>query len=132
MSQSGKVAIIVDDMFFASKVTSAAEAAGRKVERLRSREQIENLTPPDLPQLVIIDLNSDRINPIEAIELLKSQRELESIPIVAFVSHVQIELIRRAQAAGCDFVLPRSAFTQMLAQIVAGDLSSLRRNQARG
>lgn len=119
-----KIAVLVDDMFFASKINAAGVQAGREIERIKTREQLERLrsTPP---ALVIVDLNSDRIDPLEAIKLLKSTPELAAIPLVAFVSHVQTELIRKAQAAGCDSVLPRSAFNQMLVEIVSGNLESL-------
>jgi CheY-like chemotaxis protein len=121
-----KVAIIVDDMFFAAKINSAAQAKGREVERIRSREQLDSLKDSGPPALLIVDLNSDRLDPVEAIEHFKSTAELRAVPVVAFVSHVETDLIRRAQAAGCDYVLPRSAFNQMLQQIIGGDFSSLR------
>lgn len=127
-SMAETVAILVDDMFFGARINSAASACGRQIERVKSREQLEALAS-NPPSLVIIDLNSDRLDPLEAIEFFKSGAELSAVPIVAFVSHVQTELIRRAQAAGCDYVLPRSAFTQMLMKIVAGDLSGLRPSQ---
>jgi CheY-like chemotaxis protein len=120
-----RVAVLVDDMFFAAKINGAAADCGRHIERVKSREQLEGLVAKP-PSLVIIDLNSDRLDPLETIEFLKSRGELSAVPIVSFVSHVQTELIRAAQAAGCDYVLPRSAFTQMLTQIVSGDLSALR------
>ena len=117
--------LIVDDMFFVSKIAGAAERAGSRVERIRSLADID---PPatEPPALVIIDLNSDRLDPIEAIEALKSRPDLKSVPVVGFVSHVEVDLIRRAEAAGCDHVAPRSRFTQLLPEIVSGDLSSLR------
>lgn len=121
----GRVAMLVDDMFFAAKINSAASTCGRVIDRIKSRDQLEALAS-NPPSLVIIDLNSDRLDPIEAIEFLKASRELSARPIVSFVSHVQIDLIKRAQTAGCDYVLPRSAFTQMLPEIVAGDLPLLR------
>jgi CheY-like chemotaxis protein len=124
--QTDKVILVADDMFFAAKINGAAGAAGRQVERVKSREQLEQNTRASLPSLVIIDLNSERIDPFHAIEFLKSEPGLSAVPIVAFVSHVQTEMIRRAQAAGCDYVLPRSAFTQLLPEIVAGNLASLR------
>jgi DNA-binding NarL/FixJ family response regulator len=127
VQQPDKVAVLVDDMFFAAKINGAAQSAGREVVRLRSREQLDGDIISTPPSLVIVDLNSDRVNPFEAIERLKSHAELKAVPVVAFVSHVQTDLIRRAQEAGCDYVLPRSAFTQMLNQIVAGDFSSLQK-----
>ena len=116
------VAILVDDMFFTSKINGAAASSGRRIERVKSFEQLEALaiTPP---VLVIIDLDSDRLDPLQAIGFLKSKAELSKVPIVSFCSHVQTDLIRAAQAAGCDYVLPRSAFTQRLPQIVAGNFA---------
>ena len=122
--EKDRVAVLVDDMFFAVRINSAAEACGRKIDRVKSREQLEGLRAAP-PSLVIIDLNSDRLGPIETIRYLKTQADLNAVPIVGFVSHVQTDLIRSAQTAGCDYVLPRSAFTQMLVEIVAGNLSKL-------
>ena len=128
-SETNRVAILVDDMFFASKINAAAAGAGREIVRVKSREQLEQLAASP-PSMVIVDLNSDRIDPIDAIKFLKSNARLRAIPVVSFVSHVQTELIRSAQATGCDYVLPRSAFNQFLNQIVSGDLSSLRSMRA--
>lgn len=116
-----RIATLVDDMFFAAKINNAASASGRVIDRVRSREQLEGLAA-NPPSLIIVDLNSDRLDPLEAIRFVKASAELEAIPIVGFVSHVQTELIRGAQSAGCDYVLPRSAFTQLLPDIVAGKI----------
>jgi CheY-like chemotaxis protein len=124
--QPEKISLVVDDMFFAAKINAAAGAAGRAVERIRSREQLEQLAAAP-PLLVIVDLKADSLDPMQAITFLKSHNELRAIPVVAFVSHVQTETIRRAQAAGYDFVLPHSAFTQMLPDIVAGNFDKLAR-----
>jgi DNA-binding NarL/FixJ family response regulator len=118
------VVILVDDMFFTAKIKAAAAECGRQVERIKTREQLEGLAALP-PSLVIIDLNSDRLDPLETIAFLKSRAELSAVPIVSFVSHVQTDLIRAAQAAGCDHVLPRSAFTQMINEVVAGNLAGL-------
>ena len=121
-----RVAILVDDIFFTAKINAAAAECGRLIERVKSREQLEGLVA-NPPSLVIIDLNSDRLDALETIGFLKSSAELSVVPILGFVSHVQTELIRAAQAAGCDYVLPRSAFTQMLLEIVSGNLGALAR-----
>jgi len=125
-NETARVAILVDDMFFTAKINGAAAECGRSIERIKSREQLEALIA-NPPALVIVDLNSDRLDPLETIKFFKSRSELSSAPVVSFVSHVQTDLIRAAQAAGCDFVLPRSAFTQMLVEIVSGDLDALTR-----
>lgn len=126
--QPEKISLVVDDMFFAAKINAAAGAAGRAVERIRSHEQLEHLAAA-MPLVVILDLKATSLDPMQAIAFLKSQAALRAVPLVAFVSHVQTETIRRAQAAGCDFVLPHSAFTQLLPDIVAGNLDKLARRQ---
>jgi CheY-like chemotaxis protein len=127
MLQDERICLVVDDMFFAAKINAAASHAGRQVERIKSREQLEQTISESPPALIIIDLNADRLDPLETISFLKAQPATHAVPIVAFVSHVETALIRRAQAAGCDMVLPRSAFTQMLADIVAGNLERVSR-----
>jgi CheY-like chemotaxis protein len=127
MRQDERVGVVVDDMFFAAKINGAAGAAGRRIERVRSREQLEQEVAADPPSLLIVDLNSERLDPLQTIEYFKSTPALSAIPIVGFVSHVQTDLIRRAQAAGCDYVLPRSAFTQLLSEIVSGNFENLPR-----
>jgi CheY-like chemotaxis protein len=113
------IATVVDDMFFAAKIRAAAENAGRTIKALKSREQLEACLREATPALVIVDLNSSRLDPLEAIRLVKSAPQTSSIPIVAFGSHVEVELMREAQQAGCDRVLPRSSFSQLLPSIVA-------------
>ena len=130
MQQNDKVIAVVDDMFFATKINSAANIAGRQIERVKSREHLEQEVSDYFPSLVIIDLNSNRLDPLQTIEFFKSRPELNSIPIVGFVSHVQTELIRLAQSAGCDYVLPRSAFSQLLPEIIAGNFASLHTKQS--
>jgi len=44
------------------------------------------------------------------------------VPVVGFFSHVQTELQRRAEEAGFDHVLTRSAFTKRLPEILSGEL----------
>src|SRR5438270_4657315 len=105
--QPEKISLLVDDMFFAAKINAAASAAGRPLERLRSRQQLEELAAAP-PLLVIVDLKAERLDPMQVIEYLKSHNQLRAVPVVAFVSHVQTETIRRARQAGCDLVLPHS------------------------
>jgi CheY-like chemotaxis protein len=115
-----RVVVAVDDMFFLAKIRASASALGKEIVVARSLEQLDRelcSTPPDL---LIIDLNSTRLDPLEAIKSLKSRPELRSTPVVGFLSHVQIDLKRNAEEAGCDQVMPRSAFFQNLPQILSG------------
>lgn len=114
-----KIIVAVDDMFFAAKILSTAQSLGKPVERVKSAAEIEAAISPDLPTLVIIDLNSGKFDALEIIAALKAQ---PAITILGFLSHVQIDLRRRAEQAGCDYILPRSAFSQLLPEILSGKM----------
>ena len=130
MEGKGKIIALVDDMFFSAKIRAAAQAVGCEVESVRSLEQLEK-SIANSPSLVILDLNSDRLNPIQTIETLKSSQATRGIPIIGFLSHVQVDLKEAAEKTGCDYVVPRSIFSMKLAEIVQGDLSSLPPNASR-
>ena len=49
---------------------------------------------------------------------MKEDPALASIPTVGYASHVQTDVINAARQAGVGEVLPRSAFTVQLADIL--------------
>lgn len=125
-----KIALVVDDMFFAAKIRGAADAAGRTTQRIKSLGQLEQELPSDPPSMVFVDLHANQVDPIQAIARLKSHAKLRDVPIIGFFSHVQVDLKRRAEEAGCDFVVPRSLFSQIVGKLVEGDFSLLPRKPA--
>ena len=127
MSDRGRIVILVDDMFFAAKIRGAAQNAAREVESVKSHAQLEKMLD-NPPAMVIVDLNSERVDGVAAVAMLKCQPAMKSIPIIGFLSHVQVDLKVAAESAGCDYVIPRSLFSMKLPDIVDGDLSSLPKN----
>src|SRR5262249_13237777 len=86
----------------------------RKLEDLLSEARNE-------PALILLDLNNSRFDAVEAIERLKADESSRLIPITGFLSHVQVDLKNRAEAAGCDTVMPRSEFSANLGEILSGE-----------
>jgi len=111
------VLAIVDDLFFAAKIRETARQSGITVEIAAGEQQVMDLAATR-PSLVVIDLNCNKINPLQLIGRLKGDPGLAGVPILGFVSHVQDDLEVQARQAGCDTVLPRSAFSQNLAKIL--------------
>ncbi len=116
-----KILLAVDDMFFAAKILSTAQHLGKSIERVKSAAEIEAAISVDSSALLIIDLNSTKFAALEVIAMLKAQSQL-STTILGFLSHVQIDLRRQAEEAGCDYILPRSAFSQLLPEILSGKM----------
>ena len=117
-----RVIALVDDLFFAAKIRATAEHLGIEVFFPRSAEAFEAACREAAPALVIVDLHLQRDDPFLIANRMKADAELGATPLVGFFSHVQVELQRRAQAAGFNHVLPRSAFTKRLPEILQGHI----------
>ncbi len=112
---------IVDDLFFASKIRGTAEQVGARVQFVRSIPQAIEKAREESPDLIVTDLNAKCCEVVELAQALKGDDSLGAIPLLGFFSHVQTELQQSATAAGYDRVMPRSAFTRNLPEILAGN-----------
>lgn len=111
-----KVLAVLDDLFFTVKIKDAAARAGLVVEFLKNEADVLDRAR-ECPTVIVVDLNTTAVQPLELIQKLKGSEELKRISVIGYVSHVQGELKQRAHETGCDMVLARSAFSQNLPQI---------------
>jgi len=110
---------VIDDLIFSIKISTAAKSLGGvEVFFERSPEMVLPRIKEKLPSLVILDLNSARMKPLDAITAMKADATLKGIKTLGFVSHVDSETIAAARAAGIDHVLARSAFAAQLGDIL--------------
>jgi PleD family two-component response regulator len=110
----------VDDMLFVSKIRATAEHLGVDVRFARNSDALLASARENKPYLIIVDLHAQRIDPVSLAQALKSDPELKAIELLGFFSHVQTDLMIEATRAGYDRVMPRSAFSNDLATILAG------------
>ena len=109
----------MDDLIFSIKIQTAAKSIGGiDLFFERAADKVLPQIREKQPSLVILDLNSTRLNPLAAIAQMKAEPDLKSIRTLGFVSHVDSETIAAARAAGIDQVLARSAFAAQLGQIL--------------
>ena len=106
-----KIAALIDDLFFTSKLKEIARSLNAESVVCQSAEAV----PTDVSR-VFVDLSATRFDPIAEIEKLKEAAP--ATPVTAFFSHVQIDMKQRAEKAGADEVIPRSAFAQRVADVV--------------
>ncbi len=118
-SMSKPIFAFVDDLFFMAKIQETARKLNVKVDFVKSDKEVLELVASgeEKPSLIIIDLNHHTVKPLTVIPKLKSKFKKET-NIIGFLSHLQGELKMKAQEAGCDMVLPRSAFSQNLPQLL--------------
>lgn len=117
-----RIFCFIDDLFFLAKIQETARKLSIKVEFVKTPEPIleraQDTVPEDeRPALVIFDLNNLNAKPLSVIPKLRSKLQ-KATSIIGFVSHVQGELKMKALEAGCDVVMPRSAFSQNLPNLL--------------
>ena len=113
-----KILAVVDDLLFTVKISDAAKRAGLDAEFVKSEKDVIEKATHEKPLLIILDLNNNSVQPLELIAKLKSDGDLRHISLIGYLSHVQGELKQKAQEAGANIVMARSAFSQNLPQIL--------------
>jgi PleD family two-component response regulator len=116
-----KVLAAIDDMFFAAKVRTTAEALGLDIKFHRKLDSLVAAASENVPDLILVDLHNEKINPIELATELRAKTGDKRPVLLGFFSHVATDLQRAALEAGYDTVMPRSVFSRDLAKILAGE-----------
>jgi len=108
---------VVKDLLFSAKITEAAKRTGLTLHYATTESEVLERVK-ERPTLIIMDLNLEAAHPLRLIQKLKSSPETKGISIIGYLPHVQADLKLKAQQAGCDMVMPRSAFSMNLVQIL--------------
>jgi CheY-like chemotaxis protein len=117
---ASRVFAFVEDLFFLSKIQDAGRKMNVKVEFVKNEKELTERMQSngeEKPSLIIFDLNNANAKPLTLIPKLKSKLK-KGTSIVGFLSHAQGDLKQKAHEVGCDMVLPRSAFSQNLPQLL--------------
>ena len=112
------VVCVVDDLIFSIKISTAARQLGVPMYFERLQQNVLQTIRDKQPSLVIFDLNSSKLAPIDMIAAMKGEPALSTIRTLGYVSHVDSDTIERARGAGIDQVLARSAFSEKLGEIL--------------
>jgi CheY-like chemotaxis protein len=114
-----RIFFFIEDLFFLAKIQEASRKLGVKVEFVKGdKDVLARITDsPDKPSLLVFDLNNAAVKPLTVIPKLKAKLK-KSVSIIGFLSHLQGDLKMKATEAGCDTVMPRSAFSQSLPNLL--------------
>jgi CheY-like chemotaxis protein len=117
---TSRIFAFIEDLFFMAKIQETARKLNVKVEFVKTdKDLMERMEQngEEKPSLIIFDLNLASVKPLTLIPKLKSKLK-KGTSIIGFLSHVQGDLKQKAHEVGCDMVLPRSAFSQNLPQLL--------------
>jgi hypothetical protein len=104
-----QVIALVRDLMFSSRIRSVAKDLGVAVLVVRDPAQMVAIDGDRL----LVDLNQEG-----AIEAARQWRKGSGGVVTGFVSHVDVETINRARAAGIDQVMARSRFVEVLPELL--------------
>ena len=116
-----RVVAAVEDLLFKSKISETANTLGVEALFPRSPKKLIEQASSSPPDLLVLDLNSARYEPLSLLREIKSDQALRDVPVVGFLSHVQTDLAVAAREFGCDRVIARRAFTKNLSEVLSGD-----------
>jgi CheY-like chemotaxis protein len=117
---NSRIFAFIEDLFFMAKIQETARKLNVKVEFVKTdKDLMEKMQQngEEKPSLIIFDLNNANAKPLTLIPKLKTKLK-KGTSIIGFLSHVQGDLKQKAHEVGCDMVLPRSAFSQNLPQLL--------------
>jgi hypothetical protein len=116
-----RIYCFIEDLFFLAKIQETARKLGVKVGFVKGdKETLAKLTggkEEERPSLIVFDLNNANAKPLTLIPKIKAKLK-RGTSVIGFLSHLQGDLKAKAIEAGCDMVMPRSAFSQNLPNLL--------------
>jgi hypothetical protein len=117
-----RIFCFIEDLFFQAKIQETSRKLGIKVEFIKGADKevvarIIDVPEASKPTLLVFDLNNLNAKPMTLIPKFKAKFK-KATSIIGFLNHLQGDLKLKAVEAGCDTVMPRSAFSQSLPNLL--------------
>lgn len=117
-----RIFCFIEDLFFLAKINETARKLGVKVEFVKGGDKEAISRIMDAPEderarLLVFDLNNANAKPLTLIPKFKTKFK-KATSVIGFLSHLQGDLKAKGTEAGCDTVMPRSAFSQSLPNLL--------------
>jgi len=91
---------------------------GYKIERARTQQDIADKASANNLSAVILNMNDETLNAFQALETLKADTRLKTLPILAFANHEEVDTFNRARALGVTKIVSRNEFSSRLKDLV--------------
>ena len=102
-----KICVLVTDLFFKAKILQTAKLVEREVFFAESLDEVSEV------DLVIMDLEKFGANTV-----LQLKKQWPNAKIVGYLSHIQVDLKKKALKNGCNLVLVKSDFSKQLKDLL--------------
>lgn len=123
MANGTSVVIVVQDLFFAVRITDTLRALGYKAVTAQNVHELRAALISERPRLVILDLQMQGVEPHLVMQVIREAAPGRVIPVLAFGPHTDVKRRNEALQAGCQRVVPKSVLAAELPQLVKSLLS---------
>lgn len=117
-ASSKTVLVAITDLFFYTKVRDALRQPDYRLEKARVQQDVPDKALAIHPSAIIFNMNDLVINGFVALEQLKADPRLKTIPTLAFANHEEVETWNRAKALGVTKVVSRNEFSARTKELV--------------
>ena len=111
---SKTIVAVVEDLFFRSKIEATARHLNVPVRFVKAQELAKESAGA---AAVLLELSSNG-EAVSAVRKLRGDKSPSDVPVIGFLSHVDKELAKQAEAAGVTRVMPRSQFSEGLPDLL--------------
>ncbi|MBA3612502.1 MAG: histidine kinase [Nitrospirales bacterium] len=111
MPDTKTILVAVSDIFFYTKIRDAFLPQGYKLERLRTGDDWQTKALASQPMGIIINMNDDRLNAFDIVKSLRTLPQTQSLPILAFANHEEVQTWKLAKDLGIQKIVSRNEFS---------------------
>lgn len=126
--ENTSILVAVSDVFFYTKIRDALRTQGYVLERARVQEEVPEKAAALRPAAFILNMNDERVNAFVALEQIKSDDRLKTIPVLAFANHEEIDTWKKAKELGVNKIVSRNEFSSrtkdLIDEVMAGSKQS--------
>jgi two-component system, cell cycle response regulator DivK len=121
---SKTVLCIEDNKINMLLVSRVVEAAGYDLLRAEDGPRALELLQAAQPDIILLDVNIPGIHGLDLARMIKEDKRLASIPLIATTANVLVGDKERCLDAGCDEYLPKPLDIRRLRQVMSDYLQS--------
>lgn len=112
------ILIAVNDVFFYTKLRDALKPQGYTLEKARTQDEVLQKAEALKPAAVILNLNDESLDAFKALTDLKTDGRYNTIPVLAFINHDEVDNWKRAQQLGVTKIVSRNEFSSKTLALV--------------
>lgn len=117
------VLVAVSDVFFYTKIRDALLPKGYVLQRIRTQDEVPAKAASLHPTAMILNMNDEALDAFKALEQMKGDASLNTIPVLAFANHEEVETWRRARELGVNKIVSRNEFSSRIRDLMEEMLS---------